>query len=80
MFYGMASLPDPPLMFGPLLATYTLAAYRPRRMSLPILALLIVGSALAILGGDASDAADVVVGLLLRDHRMGRRRHDAHAA
>ena len=31
-------------------------------MSLPILALLIGGSALAILGGDESDAADVVVG------------------
>ena len=31
-------------------------------MSLPILALLIGGSALAILGGDGSDAADVAVG------------------
>jgi signal transduction histidine kinase len=62
MLYGMASFPDPPLMFGPLLATYTLAAYRPRSMSLPVLALLIGGSALAILGGDESDAADVVVG------------------
>jgi signal transduction histidine kinase len=62
MFYGMARLPDPPLMFAALLATYTLAAYEPRRMSVPVLVLLVAGSALAILGGDESDAADIVVG------------------
>ncbi|MGH8978318.1 MAG: sensor histidine kinase [Acidimicrobiia bacterium] len=62
MLYGMAPLPDPPLMFGPLLATYTMAAYCSRRMSVPVLVLLIGGSAVAILGGDPSDAADVVVG------------------
>ncbi|MET1003428.1 MAG: hypothetical protein ABWZ15_16585, partial [Acidimicrobiia bacterium] len=35
-WYGAIELPDPPLMFGPLLATYTLAAYRPRRITVPI--------------------------------------------
>jgi signal transduction histidine kinase len=55
-------LPDPPLMFAPLLATYTLAAYRPRRISVPIMGLIVVGSAIAIWGGDGSDAADVAVG------------------
>ena len=49
-------------MFAPLLATYTLAAYRPRQISLPIMGLIVVGSAIAIWGGDGSDAADVAVG------------------
>jgi signal transduction histidine kinase len=62
MFYGMMRLPDPPLMFGPLLATYTMAAYSSRRISVPIIGLLVVGSAVAIVGGDPSDAADVAVG------------------
>jgi signal transduction histidine kinase len=62
MFYGMMRLPDPPLMFGPLLATYTVGAHASRRVSLPIAALLVVGSTIAILGGDPSDAADVAVG------------------
>ena len=39
------------------LATYTLAAYRPRRISLPIMGLIVVGTAFAIWGGDGSDAA-----------------------
>lgn len=33
--YGTAELPDPPVMFAPLLATYTVAAYRPRAVSVP---------------------------------------------
>ena len=49
-------------MFAPLLATYTVAAYRPRRISLPIMGLIVVGSVFAIWGGDGSDAADVAVG------------------
>jgi signal transduction histidine kinase len=60
--FGTAPLPDPPLMFAPLLATYTLAAYRPRRISLPVMGLIVVGTAFAIWGGDGSDAADVAVG------------------
>src|SRR4029077_12597229 len=60
--FGTQPLPDPPLMFAPLLATYTVAAYRPRRISLPIMGLLVVGSVFAIWGADGSDAADVAVG------------------
>jgi signal transduction histidine kinase len=61
-WYGYRSEPDSALMFGPLLATYTLAAYRPRRVSVPIMALIVVVAAIVIAYGDASDAADVAVG------------------
>jgi signal transduction histidine kinase len=62
VLYGMAPLPDPPLWFGPLLATYTAAAYRPRRITLPIMAAVMIGAAVGIVFGDESDAADVAVG------------------
>ena len=61
--YGAAELPEPPLMFGPLLAWYTAAAYRPRRLTLPfagIAALVGVGS---MAFARDSDAADVAVNL-----------------
>jgi signal transduction histidine kinase len=61
-WYGAIDLPDPPLMFGPLLATYTLAAYRPRRITVPTFAAVVVGIAIVIVFGDESDAADIAVG------------------
>jgi signal transduction histidine kinase len=60
--YGALHLPDPPVMFGPLLATYTVAAYRPRRITLPLMGSVVIGAAFAIAFGDGSDAADVAVG------------------
>ena len=59
--YGLAELPDPPVMFGPLLALYTLAAYRPRRVSAPFGVAAAAIAALTIPFGDATDAADVAV-------------------
>ena len=32
----MSALPDTPVMFGPLLAFYTVAAFRPRSVSVPV--------------------------------------------
>jgi signal transduction histidine kinase len=59
MAYGTAVLPDPPVMFAPLLALYTVAAYRPRRVAVPVVLVAAVAGAMAILFGDASDASDV---------------------
>jgi signal transduction histidine kinase len=57
--YGLAELPDPPVMFAPLLALYTVAAYRPRRISVPFGLAVAALVALVIPLGDTSDAADV---------------------
>jgi len=59
--YGAVELPDPPLMFGLLLALYTVAAWRPRSMSVPIAILsVVVGVVTIVVSGD-SDAADIAV-------------------
>jgi signal transduction histidine kinase len=62
--YGMAELPDPAVLFGPLLAFYTVAASRPRSVSLPFAVAVLGGSALcaAAVGGGDADAADIAVG------------------
>jgi signal transduction histidine kinase len=62
VIYGIAELPDPPLIFGPLLALYTVAAYRPRSVSLPFAALVMLGAAVGITLGRDADAADIAVG------------------
>jgi len=59
--YGLAELPDPPVMFAPLLGLYTLAAYRPRPVSVPFGLIAAAAVALVIPFGDSSDAADVAV-------------------
>jgi signal transduction histidine kinase len=59
--YGLAELPDPPVVFAPLLALYTVAAYRPRRISVPFGLVAAAIVALVIPFGDSSDAADVAV-------------------
>jgi signal transduction histidine kinase len=62
MAYGMAELPDPPVMFAPLLAFYTVAAYRPRSVSVPFAALVMVAAGLGVALAQDSDAADITVG------------------
>lgn len=59
---GMAELPEPPVMFAPLLALYTAAAHRPRSVTVPLAAVIMLGAAVAIFFGDSTDAADVAVG------------------
>jgi signal transduction histidine kinase len=61
LLYGMRYLPDSPVMFGPLLAFYTVAAFRPRSVSVPVALVVMSLAALAIVVGDDSDAADVAV-------------------
>jgi signal transduction histidine kinase len=56
--YGMAELPDPPLEFALLLAFFTVAAHRPRRVSMPCGLVFLVVAAFALAFGDSSDAAD----------------------
>jgi signal transduction histidine kinase len=62
MLYGMAVLPDPPVMFALLLATYTVAAERPRPISLSLAAGLMSFALIGIFFGDPTDAADIAVG------------------
>ena len=61
LLYGMSYLPDAPVMFGPLLAFYTVAAFRPRSVSVPVAVAVMGLAALSIVFGDDSDAADVAV-------------------
>jgi signal transduction histidine kinase len=59
--YGIAELPDPAIMFAPVLAVYTLAAAGPRSITLPWgLAGVAVGAVALLVSRDA-DAADVAV-------------------
>jgi signal transduction histidine kinase len=62
VLYGMAVLPDPPVMFAPLLAFYTVAANRSRRFSIPFAVVVMTVAAVGIVFGDASDPADVTTG------------------
>ena len=57
--YGMAELPDPPVTFAPLLGVYTLAASRPRRISVPFGLIVMAAGALAIGLTHDADPADV---------------------
>src|SRR5918994_1449170 len=60
--YGMARLPDPANMFAPALAVYSVAAHRPRSVSVPCALVVIVAAGLGVVFGDESDAADVSAG------------------
>jgi signal transduction histidine kinase len=62
--YGIRSEPDPTLFFAPLLALYTVAAYKPRRVSVPILASVLGVSVVAFALSDNPDASDIAVGYL----------------
>ena len=63
-WYGIRAEPDPALLFAPLLALYTVAAYRPRRVSAPILVAVVIGSVFTFALADSPDASDVAVGYL----------------
>ena len=60
--YGMASMPDPPIMFPSLLALYSVAAYRPRSISVPVALVTAAAALLGVFFGDATDLADVTTG------------------
>src|SRR5262249_16794337 len=62
--YGIRREPDPTLFFAPLLALYTVAAYKPRRVSVPILASVLGVSVIAFALSDNPDASDIAVGYL----------------
>src|SRR5262249_39714366 len=63
-WYGIRSEPDPTLFFAPLLALYTVAAYKPRRVSVPILFSVLAISVIAFALADNPDASDIAVGYL----------------
>ena len=63
-WYGIRAEPDPALLFAPLLALYTVAAYRPRHVSAPILVAVVIGSVFTFALADSPDASDVAVGYL----------------
>jgi signal transduction histidine kinase len=93
MAFGLAALPDPAIQFAPALAIYSVAAFRPRSVSLGFVAVITVvaGGALAV--DEQSDPADVavnyfvgigswVVGDTMRGQRertrwLAERQHDA---
>ena len=59
--YGMANLPDPAIYFPLTLAFYSVAAYRPRRVWLPVAASFVVSLAVGIAVDRQVDPADVAV-------------------
>jgi signal transduction histidine kinase len=59
--YGAADLPDPPLMFAPLLAWYTVAAYRPRSVSVPLALVAAAAGVVTMFIARDSDVSDVAV-------------------
>jgi signal transduction histidine kinase len=59
--YGVAELPDPAIMFAPAVALYTVAASRPRSVTIPVaVAAGLLGTATIVATAD-SDVADVAV-------------------
>ena len=62
--YGVADLPDPPLQFPLLLALYTVAAHRPRRVSIRCLLAMAAAGVVALVAARDTDAADVAVSFL----------------
>lgn len=59
--YGGANLPDPAIHFAPALATYSVAAFRPRRVSVPCAVVITVVAAVVLAIDRQADAADVAV-------------------
>jgi signal transduction histidine kinase len=59
--FGLANLPDPAIPFPSLLAVYTVAAHRPRRVSLVFVAALTVVAAVVLAVDSQTDPADVAV-------------------
>jgi signal transduction histidine kinase len=63
--FGMANLPDPAIQFTLALALYTVAAYRCRSVSVPVILLFVVVGALGFVLDDQADLADVAVNYLV---------------
>jgi signal transduction histidine kinase len=59
--YGVANLPDPPIIFALALAVYSVGAVGPRRVSLPFAVGITVAGLVAFLLDRQTDAADVAV-------------------
>jgi signal transduction histidine kinase len=59
--YGIAELPDPAIMFAPVVATYTLAAAGPRSLTVPWAVAGVAVGAIAMMISRDADAADVAV-------------------
>ena len=59
--YGSANLPDPAINFPFALAVYSVAAFRPRRVSVPFAVALVLVAAAVLALDEQADAADVVV-------------------
>jgi signal transduction histidine kinase len=65
MAFGMANLPDPAIPFTLVLALYTVAAYRPRRVSVPIALLGVALGGVALVFDRQTDLADLAVNYLV---------------
>jgi signal transduction histidine kinase len=63
--FGMANLPDPAIQFTLALALYTVAAYRCRSVSVPVILLFVGVGALGFVLDDQADLADVAVNYLV---------------
>jgi signal transduction histidine kinase len=61
LIYGSSNLPDPAILFAPALAFYSVAAFRPRSVSVPCAAVMTVFAGLALSLDDQADAADVAI-------------------
>jgi signal transduction histidine kinase len=65
LVFGMANLPDPAIQFTLALALYTVAAYRCRRISVPVVLAFVVVGALSFVLDDQADLADIAVTYLV---------------
>jgi signal transduction histidine kinase len=65
LVYGGANLPDPAIQFTLALALYTVAAYRCRSVSVPVILVFAVVGALSFVLDDQADPADVAVTYLV---------------
>ena len=61
LVYGTANLPDAAILFAPALAIYSVAAFRPRSVSVPFAVAITLAGAAALALDRQSDAADVAV-------------------
>jgi signal transduction histidine kinase len=59
--YGLANLPDPAIPFPALLAVYSVAAHRPRRVSIVFVAALTVVAGVVLAVDSQTDVADIAV-------------------
>ena len=63
--FGMANLPDPAITFPLAVAVYSLAAYRPRSITVPAAVSIVVVCVLSIVLDEQADVADLAVNSLV---------------